>query len=392
MRILFYITRCPGLGGIENVTNVLANFLCSRGIDVDIYSFSSQYEKELLQKFDERINYYKAIISDIFDADENVGQFKKMLDEKNYDYIIMQDCYAHIEDLLLKCNAFNKVKVIVVEHNTPDCHLKGLREYYMNLFHDVSHIYKIVKFPYALLKCRIRACLRKRKLYTYCFKYILLSSRFINVWEQLTGIKRHDKLMYINNPITITSPGKFIDAKEKICLFAARLVGEKGVYKLLRIWKRVCDVRGGDYRLVICGDGPEKRGMQRVVNKYCIKNVAFEGFQSDMRPYYAKASILCMTSVFEGWPLSLSEAMTYSCLPVCFESFASVNDIITTNKNGYLIRPFDEEAYACTLISLMDNEKKLNALRYAAYESSHRFDINIIGKQWLSLFNENIPI
>ena len=44
-----------------------------------------------------------------------------------------------------------------------------------------------------------------------------------------------------------------------------------------------------------------------------------------------------MTSSFEGWGLTLTEAQQYGCVPLAFHSFASLTDIITDKVNGFAI-------------------------------------------------------
>ena len=47
--------------------------------------------------------------------------------------------------------------------------------------------------------------------------------------------------------------------------------------------------------------------------------------QKNPEPYYNEASIFMMTSSFEGWGLTLTEAQQYGCVPLAFHSFASLN-------------------------------------------------------------------
>lgn len=57
--ILFYITRYPGYGGIENITTLLANHLLMIGYKVSILSFIQQDEINLLNQLNHNVSFYK---------------------------------------------------------------------------------------------------------------------------------------------------------------------------------------------------------------------------------------------------------------------------------------------------------------------------------------------
>lgn len=71
---------------------------------------------------------------------------------------------------------------------------------------------------------------------------------------------------------------------------------------------------------------------------------------------YKRAQIICVSSTYEGFSLVLTEALQYGVIPVAFDSFESVHDIIDTGKNGFLVKPFQINYYANILKSLMFND------------------------------------
>ena len=78
-------------------------------------------------------------------------------------------------------------------------------------------------------------------------------------------------------------------------------------------------------------------------------NVSFlKGQKKNPEPYYNEASIFMMTSSFEGWGLTLTEAQQYGCVPLAFRSFASLTDIITDKVNGFAIPNDDISLYIKT--------------------------------------------
>ena len=118
-----------------------------------------------------------------------------------------------------------------------------------------------------------------------------------------------------------------------------------------------------------------------------LKRCNLYGFQKPAS-FYNRSKIFCMTSLFEGFGLVLTEAMYYATVPLAFNSYVNVGDIIDKGKNGMLIPPFDVEQYANTLSLLMDNPILWKAMSEEAVKKSYSYSINTIGMQWLRLFEE----
>ena len=385
MRILFYLSRYPGYGGIEGVTTCLANWFVGYVEHVFIYSFDSQDKLGLLSKLDKYVNYYEASEKGNFISKRNMLQLKSILIEERVNIIIYQDSYAPIEDLLLEAIEGLDIKLWVVEHNTPDYALKAFRFARVdNKWHKIRR-----RLFYPLYLYRIECFIKNRHsvLYDKSDKYILLSKRFIPVFRQFVPNAEKPKLFYINNPITLP---RGIDCfkKKKICLYSGRLETQKGINYLLEIWKEI-EKRKKDWILMIVGDGTEREYVKQYIDFYNLHQIQMEGYQTDVLKYYNEAKILCMTSIYEGWPLSLGEAMTNGCVPILFNSYAAAEEIVINGETGFLIKPFNVESYVKHLLFMMDNPSILEQMRKAVIKSSEKFTIKSIGEQWLSCLNIN---
>lgn len=139
------------------------------------------------------------------------------------------------------------------------------------------------------------------------------------------------------------------------------------------------------WKLIIVGDGPDK---DVLINKAKdISNIEFKGYQ-DPREYYEKASIFCMTSIFEGFPMCLTEAMQFGCVPVAFDSFSAVYDIIKPGETGELVKSFDKKEYVGKLIHLIDDETYRKKLSKNAFQYVKRYDIANILPKWIELIEK----
>ena len=173
---------------------------------------------------------------------------------------------------------------------------------------------------------------------------------------------------------------------QKVILFVGRLSKEKGLSYLLDIWK-IIECKYDDWKLIIVGDGESRKFVEKQVIKLKLKRCFLEGFQSP-EVYYNKSKIFCVTSLFEGFGLVLVEAMKFGVVPVAFNSYPNACDIIDNSINGFLVSPFDIDAYAKRLSELIEDEDKLNKMSTKAVLKSESFDMNMIGIKWVQLINE----
>lgn len=228
------------------------------------------------------------------------------------------------------------------------------------------------------------------KYFDECIKnsnaVVFLSNRFLPVVDRMVGY-HSDKVVAINNPNSFEE-GVTVDCskKEKIVLWCGRLGYDmKRTDKMLSIWKQVY-AKHQDWKLIVCGSG-NARYFQGICKKFHIHNVEFQGFVK-MEEYYSKASILCNTSVTEGWGLVLVEAMQYGCVPMAYGNYASVYDIIEDGENGYIIPAFDEKEYARKLNMLMYDEDFRMNIAKSGRESVKRFSPIVIALHWMEIFEK----
>ena len=216
-------------------------------------------------------------------------------------------------------------------------------------------------------------------------KVVLLSKAFIKKISEQTGINS-DKLTAISNPILIASDNTFPQKRNQI-LFAGRIeLKQKRPDILLLIWSKIFNLFP-DWELIILGDGPDRNYIQQSSEEMELKNISFKGFVNP-EPYYHEASIICMTSDYEGFGMVLIEAMQYGVVPVTFNNWASLTDIIIDNETGLLVPSGDIENYIVKLKEMMRNKELRNTMGMNAIKLVKKFDINSIGKEWLNLFDE----
>ena len=96
-----------------------------------------------------------------------------------------------------------------------------------------------------------------------------------------------------------------------------------------------------------------------------------------------------MTSSFEGFGLVLTEALQNGIIPIAFDSYNAVRDIIDDGLTGMLIKPFSIESYAKHLSILMSD----TSLRDTMRENIRNKDLSSFSEEnvynkWIILFNQ----
>ena len=203
----------------------------------------------------------------------------------------------------------------------------------------------------------------------------------MTILKNIIGSYQKNKVVVINNPVTIDLPSEKLETQNRTCLFLGRLHQQKGISLLMDIWEQI-ERKHPNWKLYIVGDGAERSFVEKYIVDNGLKSVYLEGFQTDVAKYYRESSVFLMTSIFEGWPLTLFEAMAYGCVPVVFDSFAAAREIIDNNKNGFLISPFDKVSFINTLNDLIENYSLIENIASEARHKIESFSVERIAELW----------
>ena len=230
---------------------------------------------------------------------------------------------------------------------------------------------------------------RRRTLFDYehCDAYTVLCQDYKCQLERSLALSEPSHIHVIENPEpVVASPN--LD-KEKVVMFCGRFEAwSKRIDRLLRIWKQVEDELG-DWHLELVGDGPALADMQRLAGELALKRVRFEGKRSNMADYYRRASVVCLTSQTEGWPLALTEGQANGCICVAFVSSAGIVEVLSpSGECGFVVEPFDEGAYADVLrkIAAMSDEES-KRLRINGIDKRKQYRPEVISEKWKVLFD-----
>ncbi len=392
MNILF-LMKVFEVGGQEVVTNTLAQCFLERGHQVAIASFKKP-STMMAGRVDKRIRLYT--IGDFRYSRANVEKVADIIHENAVDVVINQWGLPFVPArVLLHARKRNEhkyqttFKTIAVYHNSPDTNAR-IKEVELAIEGTSNGMKKgLLHLKRELFKAI--TSLSMRYVYRVSDIYQVLSASFVSSFQSFTGIRQLSKLMVQINPVTIDASSYVFDAsrKQKEILYVGRIdYNQKRVYRVIDTWAAL-EKRFPDWKLTIVGDGPSRTALEKQVSELQLKHVTFEGFQQPAA-YYERASLLLLTSEYEGFPLVLAECMSFGVVPAVYGSYSAVHDIVTDHANG-LVLPYDEAGYDSSLMAqkmaeVMENSEKYEQMALAAIATSKHYSLDAIYNSWNHLF------
>lgn len=385
MNILFLL-RSLDIGGLEVVTAVLANKFVSEGHHVSVFAFEKRSGK-VMPRFGKGIEI--TIAGEYRKTKKNINLLRKLLIKNKIDVVVNQWGLPLIPIKTL-CAAKKglPVKVISVYHNDPlqNGRIQGVKAQIQSTNNPLNKALLVMK----KMLYRIITGYAMRYIYQKSDVFEVLSPSFVSHFQQFTCLKNTPKLVVQTNPITIDIDGfgYQADNKRKEIIYVGRVdYTQKRVSRVIDSWAQL-EYHYPDWQLTIVGDGEERNNLEHMVSNLELKHVNFEGFQSP-RPYYERASMLILTSEFEGFPLVLAECMSFGVVPAVYGSYSAVYDIIEDGVDGQIIPKtdagFDAAIMAERIKSIMDDKNKLRLMALAAIEKSKNYAIDKIYNQWMEV-------
>lgn len=353
------------LGGVDRVTRTLRALLEEKG-----YSTF----------------YYNPRESD--DYKTQVVKYNDFIKDNNIDVVINQEGLLASSKVFLSVENKN-IKIISVLHNDPRAGIMRLWSFCSEKRHDVNfelarRCIRIGAFPYLYIKHLWQLRKHFEFIGRYSDKVVVLSETFKKSVSSLSTVAAK-KTVDIPNPNTYQIKSDYVlPLKERIVLYVGRFDNRsKRVDLLLRIWKYASRLLP-EWRLVLVGFGPDEYFLKKLSDSLHLKRIEFVGKQ-DPRKYYEKASVLCLTSRYEGFGMVLTEAQQFGVVPIAFNSYSAITDIIDHEETGILVKPFQMKSFIKALVDLCSDDERRRLLSENAKARVCKFDADNIVNSWINL-------
>lgn len=196
-----------------------------------------------------------------------------------------------------------------------------------------------------------------------------------------------------NEPITIYNGTNLTETKytarskfDYDLIIIARFTKPKNHKMLFRCFEKLYQ-DNTQIKLCCIGDGPCFASIYDSISNYeSFKNITFIKAVDNVTPYLKRARICCLTSFYEGNPISIIEALNCGC-QILAPNVGGIPDVIQNGIHGYLFNVNDDDDFIKGFYNLQS--KDFDQMSCTNFNHSKRFDISICADEYLTLFKKH---
>jgi GalNAc-alpha-(1->4)-GalNAc-alpha-(1->3)-diNAcBac-PP-undecaprenol alpha-1,4-N-acetyl-D-galactosaminyltransferase len=133
------------------------------------------------------------------------------------------------------------------------------------------------------------------------------------------------------------------------------------------------------WALEFVGDGPDRQVLGDLCERLDLQDsVTFLGQRCDVEELLQDSAIFAFTSLTEGFPNALAEAMAAGCACISYDCPTGPSELINHGASGFLVEAGDESEYSRLLQRLVDEPDLRAQFSSNARESIRRFESSIV--------------
>ncbi len=142
-----------------------------------------------------------------------------------------------------------------------------------------------------------------------------------------------------------------------VVLGVGRLTRQKNFGTLISAFARLRATKPA--RLIILGEGEERSHLENLVQERGLAgDVELPGFVQNPYAYMHRAAVFVLSSIWEGLPNSLIEALACGCPVVSTDCPGGPAEILDRGKYGHLVLPGDPESMAEAIGKVLNGDKR----------------------------------
>ena len=334
-------------GGVEKNLFIISNFLSSKLNEIVLITFDSRFNK----KFDNKIRII------------NVVKKPKKKYSKYYKY------YKCLKILIYETIRKESL-VFAFQANIYCC--------FLSIIFNFDLITRSNSSPTGWSKNFFKNLIFKI-LFKIPKKIIVNSKDFKSEIDKKFNIKT--KLIY--NPLNIKTIKKsgsqklnfnFFNNSKIKAINVARFTDQKDHITLLESIKYLVSKKI-DIKLLIMGYGPNKKEILNYIKRQNLsKNIKIINFQNNPYKYMYKSNLFILSSLYEGLPNVLLEAMTLKKFIISSNCPTGPREILKNGSLGYMFQPKDSAALSKLILKFYNNRIICKNISKKAYTSLNRFD------------------
>lgn len=301
-------------------------------------------------------------------------------------------------------NVLKENRVEVVQTHLPKANFLGL---FLGV-NKVARVHPTVhnnrEFDYGVGGNGIKDFLRKRayrQMLSSCGSMIAVSQQVAVAMagELKVSGKMADRIVVVPNGVAVppvlapevrneVRQSYSVSEDETLLVGVGRLTRQKNFTSLVESLSLLPD-SAPPWKCIIAGEGELRESVTAGISDRGLEGrVILAGHVSDVGRLLGSADVFCLSSLFEGLPLVLLEAMAVG-LPVCAYGIDGVTDVVEDGSQAVLARPEDATDMARAIHSLLENpdlRQEMGAAGRSLVETTYNFErvVNQLEELYLS--------
>ena len=351
-KILFLIHSLEP-GGAERTVSYLANFGIKQNVEVIVVIYGNR---------------------GFYPLDENIKLYELPFNKKRS------------KNPLLRIKFFLKRRKLItdiVKNEKPNASVALLYPslFYLLYLKKYTKVFGSERSNPSFLKNPIKKAIRNL-LFKKCDGVIFQTKK---VQEFYSSLKIKNSIVIQNaagNEFAYSFDPSTISERKKVISAVGTLKEEKDYITLLKAFK-IVNQSYPDYKLVIFGDGPDKQKIIDFSKEIGIeKYLDLPGSSSSSLENISSSSCYVLSSISEGMPNSLIEAMSVGLPSVSTDCDFGPSEIIKDGYNGLLVPVGDYDKMAAAIIKVISNRDFSKLLSYNARKIIDTNSIDVTGYKY----------
>lgn len=185
----------------------------------------------------------------------------------------------------------------------------------------------------------------------------------------------------------VISPYRFTE-RTRVFIHPGRISKAKNQGVLCQVFKALID-EGEDIVLLIAGSADNTEILSAIAPLFC-KRIVYLGVRSDIPQLLAQSDAMCLSSIWEGLPVTLLEAIAVGCIPICTPVGGIVN-VINDGENGLLSSSSSENDYRHAIkrfLAMSDEERRMMGKR--AVSSFDKYKIEHTAQEYIKHYQDSL--
>lgn len=365
MKICIFFHRFDG-GGAERTTIILANELYKRGHDITVaVRFNKGPLKSLLDPAVSVLDMNLPEKGKLIKNGKNILKLIQLMNGNQYDLILA--AMSEMAQVAAAAHALStkSTPLICVLHNTMSIEKTSFQAIRHFLFDFFDRQYsKVIAVSEAVKQDYLNCCKTTR-------------DKVVTIYNPVID----DKIFELSRQLP-QHPWLKAKRKYKTLLMAGRLTQQKNHSLMFHALKLLRETE--DCRLILLGDGEQKNRLIIEAEELGISNwIDFVGFTDNPYGYMAACDCLVLSSIYEGLPTVLIEAMACGCRIVSTDCPSGPREILDNGKYGILVETDNPNALKLGILQSLRQEPDKIALK----KRSMDFSVNRAAEKYEKIFN-----